>query len=172
MSFADLSRAPRDGSPVTGSDPLDWTWVQLRYDEHFMRTRLHISRRHRVLWTGVVLFCLLFQQLAMAAYVCTLPTRPADTVMTGDCAAMGTGSMEKASFQHQSPDARCAEHCAGNATSAHDVRLPAVPPLLLPMASPMLLGTIAHAPEQAPMPDAALLRPDPPPTLRFCSLLI
>jgi len=137
-----------------------------------MRPRLHISRRRRVLWTGIALFCLLFQQLAMAAYVCALPTRTADTVMTGDCAAMGMGSAGKASFQHQSPDARCAEHCAGNATSAHDVRLPAVQPLLLPPASPMLLGTIAHTPEQAHLPDATLLRPDPPPTLRFCSLLI
>ncbi|KLD66202.1 hypothetical protein [Dyella japonica] len=137
-----------------------------------MRARFHISRRRRLLWTGVVLFCLLFQQLAMAAYVCTLPSKPADTVMTGDCAAMGMGSAGKTSLQHQSPDARCAEHCAGSATSAHDLRLPDVPPLLLPMVSPTLLGTIAHAPEQARLPDAALLHPDPPPTLRFCSLLI
>lgn len=137
-----------------------------------MRMRLHISRRRRVLWTGVVLFCLLFQQLAMAAYVCTLPTRPADTVMTGDCAAMGMTSAAKASFQHQNPDARCAEHCAGNATSAHDVRLPPVPPLLLPPASPTLMGTVMHAPDQVVLPDVALHRPEPPPTLRFCSLLI
>lgn len=137
-----------------------------------MRARLHISRRHRVLWSAAVLFCLLFQQLAMAAYVCTLPARPADTVMTGDCAAMGMGSAGKTTVPHQSPDARCAEHCAGNATSAHDVRLPAVPPLLLPMASPTLLGSIVHTPEQARLPDIALRRPEPPPTLRFCSLLI
>ena len=55
-----------------------------------MHTRVHISRRHRVLWTGIVLFCLLFQQLAMAAYVCTLPTTPTHVVMTGDCAAMSS----------------------------------------------------------------------------------
>lgn len=137
-----------------------------------MRMRFHISRRRRVLWTGIVLFCLLFQQLAMAAYVCTLPTKPADTMMTGDCATMGMTSSAKGSFQHQSMDARCAEHCAGNATSAHDVRLPAVPPLLLPLASPTLLGTIVHAPDQAVLPDIALHPPEPPPTLRFCTLLI
>ncbi|MET3651234.1 hypothetical protein [Dyella japonica] len=152
--------------------PLDWTRVQLRYAWQVMRMRLHISRRRRVLWTGVVLFCLLFQQLAMAAYVCTLPTRPADTVMTGDCASMGMTAAAKASFQHQNPDARCAEHCAGDAASAHDVRLPSVPALLLPPASPTLMGTIMHAPDQAPLPDVALHRPEPPPTLRFCSLLI
>ena len=137
-----------------------------------MRMRFHINRRHRALWTGVVLFCLLFQQLAMAAYVCTLPISPSDMVMTGDCAAMGMASQAKASLPHQSPDARCADHCAGNATSAHDVRLPAVPPLLLPLTSPSLLGTIVHAPDQAPLPDVALHRPEPPPALRFCSLLI
>ncbi|WP_266170136.1 hypothetical protein [Dyella subtropica] len=137
-----------------------------------MRMRFHISRRRRALWTAVVVFCLLFQQLAMAAYVCTLPTASSDTVMTGDCAAMGMASKAKASLLHQNADARCAEHCAGNATSAHDVRLPAVPPLLLPLASPTSLGTIVRAPDQAPLPDVALLRPDPPPTLRFCSLLI
>lgn len=137
-----------------------------------MHMRFHISRRRRVLWTGMVLFCLLFQQLAMAAYVCTLPTTPSDIVMTGDCAGMGMVSAAKALPQHQNLDARCAGHCAGNATSAHDVRLPAVPPLLLPTASPMSLGTIVHAPDQAPLPDVALHRPDPPPALRFCSLLI
>lgn len=152
--------------------PLDWTWLQLRYDTSAMRMRFHISYRRRVLWTGIVLFCLLFQQMAMAAYVCTLPTKPTDTIMTGDCAAMGMASKAKASLPHQSPDARCAEHCAGNSTSAHDIRLPAVPPPLLPLASPTLLGTIMHAPDRAPLPDVALHRPDPPPTLRFCSLLI
>lgn len=120
----------------------------------------------------MVLFCLLFQQLAMAAYVCTLSTMPTPTVMTGDCAAMGMKPMAKASLAHQSPDPRCTEHCAGNATSSHDVRLPMVPPLSLPSASPDLLGTIVRAPEQVVLPNPALLRPDPPPMLRFCSLLI
>jgi hypothetical protein len=137
-----------------------------------MRKRHYLSRRQRALWVGVVLFCLLFQQLAMAAYVCTLPSIPAGMTMTGDCAAMHRESMAKATPSHQGSDARCTEHCAGNATSSHDVRLPAVPPLLLPALSPVLLGTITHAPERAALPDPALLRPEPPPTLRFCSLLI
>ena len=134
--------------------------------------RFHISRRRRILWTVVALFCLLFQQQAMAAYVCAMPTAPSNIVMTGDCAATGLAATVKASSQHHSPDARCAEHCASDATSAHDARLPAVPPLLLHLASPTLLGTIMHAPDQAPLPDVTLHRPEPPPTLRFCSLLI
>jgi hypothetical protein len=138
-----------------------------------MRKRFHISRRRRVLWTGIVLFCLLFQQLAMAAYACTLPTVPTNVVMTGDCAAMGMSSKAKPPASHQvSTDPRCAEHCAGNTVSAHDAHLPTVSPLLLASMSPTLLGTVAHAPDQVALPNMALHRPDPPPTLRFCSLLI
>jgi hypothetical protein len=138
-----------------------------------MRKRLHISRRRRVLWTGIVLFCLLFQQLAMAAYACTAFTVPTNVAMTGDCAAMGMSSGAKPPASHHiSTDPRCTEHCAGNTASAHDARLPMVPPLLLASASPTLLGTIAQAPDQVALPNTALHRPDPPPTLRFCSLLI
>ena len=138
-----------------------------------MRKRFHISRRRRVLWTGIVLFCLLFQQLAMAAYACTLPSAPTGVVMTGDCAGVGMSSTAKTPGSHYTnTDLRCAEHCSGNTVSAHDASLPTVPPLLLPSVSPMLLGTLAQAPDQVALPDMALHRPDPPPTLRFCSLLI
>lgn len=138
-----------------------------------MRKRLHIKRRHRALWTGIVLCCLLFQQLAMAAYVCTLPTASTSIVMKNDCAAMGmSSSAQKQTSPHASADPRCAEHCAGNTASAHDARLPTVPPLLLASASPALLGTVAHAPDRAALPNTALHRPDPPPTLRYCCLLI
>src|ERR1700733_4036382 len=127
-----------------------------------MRKRFHISRRRRVLWTGIVMFCLLFQQLAMAAYACTLPTAATNVVMTGDCTAMGMSSKAKPSTSHhQSTDPRCAEHCAGNTASAHDANLPTVPPLLLASASPTLLGTIAQAPDQVALPNTALQRPDP-----------
>jgi hypothetical protein len=138
-----------------------------------MRKRFYISRRRRALWTGIVLFCLLFQQLAMAAYVCTLPMAPTDIVMTGACADMAMSSPAKPpTAQHMSTDPRCAEHCAGNTVSAHAGRLPMVYPLLLPAASPTSLGTIAQASDQVALPNAALHRPDPPPILRFCSLLI
>ena len=137
-----------------------------------MRKRFHISRR-RVLWTGIVLFCLLFQQLAMAAYACTLPLAVTNVAMTGDCAAMSMGSKAKlAAAHHLSMDPQCAEHCSGNTVSTHDASLPTVPPLLLASVSPVLLGTLAHAADQVALPNTALHRPDPPPTLRFCSLLI
>jgi len=138
-----------------------------------MRKRFHISRRHRVLWTGIALFCLLFQQPAMATYICTLPTVSTNVVMTGDCAGMGMSSAAKTPTSHHlGTDPRCAEHCAGITVSAHDASPPTVPPLLLACAAPRLLGIVAHAPHQVALPNTALRRPDPSPTLRFCSLLI
>jgi len=137
-----------------------------------MRTRLHISRRRRVLWTGIALFCLLFQQLAMAAYACTLPAASTNVAMTEHCVGMGMGSAAKTPTAHQhGVDSRCAEHCAGTTASTHDASLPTVPPLLLASTSPVMLGAIVHA-DRVALPNTALHRPDPPPTLRFCSLLI
>lgn len=138
-----------------------------------MRKRFHISRRRRVLWTVVALFCLLFQQLAMAAYACTLPTAPINVAMTSHCAAMGMGSTAKMPTSHQhGVDPRCTEHCAGTTVSTHDASLPTVPPLLLASTSPTTLGILANTADRIALPNTALHRPDPPPTLRFCSLLI
>jgi hypothetical protein len=138
-----------------------------------MRKRFHISRRRRVLWTGIVLFCLLFQQLAMAAYVCTLATAPADIVMTGDCAGMDEGSAAPVTANDASTDPRCAQHCGGHTLSAHDASPPTVPALVLDGALPTLLATAAHVSQHpVTLPNTALHRPDRPPTLRFCSLLI
>jgi hypothetical protein len=136
-----------------------------------MRFRHHLTRRRRTLLAGVVVFCLLFQQLAMAAYVCTLPAKAVVASMTAHCADMDMRAGSNAST-HTHPDPRCDEHCAGHVTATPDARVPMVPPLLLPPEPPALLGTIAHAPEQAVLPDATLFPPDPPPSLRFCSLLI
>jgi len=136
-----------------------------------MRIRRHFTRRRRVFLTAMVVFCLLFQQLAMAAYVCTLPISHPVAAMTTHCADMGMNGSDKAAT-HSSPDPRCDEHCASHVTATPDARVPMVPPLLLPPEPPALVGTIAHAPEQASLPDVSLFPPDPPPSLRFCSLLI
>lgn len=138
-----------------------------------MRKRFHLSRRRRVVWTGVALFCLVFQQLAMAAYVCTLPLAPVATAMAGHCAEMGMAPATPASApDQQGVDPRCAAHCAGHAVTTHDASLPTVPPLLLPALPPALLGAAVHPADRAALPDLVLRRSDPPPILRFCSLLI
>lgn len=146
--------------------------MSLRYEYHLrMHRRRHLSRRHRVLWVVATLFCLLFQQQVMAAYVCTATQGAgAETPMTGDCTHMMQGHADKVA--HQSADPRCAEHCASHASAQADARVPMVPPLLLPPASPLLLGTVALSPEQLHLPDPLLQPPEAPPSLRFCSLLI
>ena len=139
-----------------------------------MSRRFHFSRRRRILWIGTVLFCLLFQQLAMASYVCTLPTVLAGTALTNDCAAMGMAvkTSPAAKHVHSNADPRCTEHCSSNVTSTTDARVPMVPLLPLPPAAPVLVGTIALAPARVTLPELALRRSDPPPMLRFCALLI
>lgn len=136
-----------------------------------MHRRRHLSRRHRVLWIVVTLFCLLFQQQVMAAYVCTTAqSAVVGTPMTGDCTQTMQGHAGKVA--HQSTDPRCTEHCASHASAQTDARVPMVPPLLLPPASPLLLGTVAISPETRRLPDPLLQPPEAPPSLRFCSLLI
>lgn len=125
--------------------------------------RLRLIRRHRLLCIGLALFCLLFQQVAMAAYACAADAG-GSMLTRGDCAQM-----------HDTPghakDPRCNEHCADRAASSSTAQVPSLPASILAMP-PVLEGSIARAPEHQPLPDPTFLRPDPPPTLRFCSLLI
>lgn len=117
-----------------------------------------------------MLFCLLFQQMVMAAYVCNLPNTPIRAAaIVSDCSAM---QMSGAQLGHPA-DPRCTEHCAQHVPSPSDARAPTVPPLLLPAAFAGLTPGLLQSPAQrADLPDPAVHRPDPPPTLRFCSLLI
>lgn len=112
------------------------------------------------------MFCLFFQQMAMAAYVCTLSSPPAAMVMTGPCHDMAMTAPT------QGADPRCAEHCADHTSAAPEARVPMLPPLLLPADWPVLAATLMDRPERVALPDPSLIRPDPPPLLRFCSLLI
>ncbi|KLD80037.1 hypothetical protein Y886_01275 [Xanthomonas hyacinthi DSM 19077] len=119
------------------------------------------------------MFCLLFQQLAMAAYVCTLPAQSATMAMTGACAEMGMGAAPASHAPDvHATDPRCAEHCSDHTSAVPDARVPSLPPLLLPADWPVLSATMTDRPERVALPDATLLRPDPPPSLRFCTLLI
>jgi hypothetical protein len=118
------------------------------------------------------MFCLLFQQLAMAAYVCTLPTQQATMAMTGACADMAMSAPASHGPSAHAVDPRCTEHCADHTSAVPDARVPTLPPLLLPADWPALSVTMTDRPERVTLPDASLLRPDPPPSLRFCTLLI
>lgn len=124
------------------------------------------NRRLRLFWVGTVLFCHLFQQLAMAAYGCPQENRPS---AASDCAAMmGTAVL------HSSPvhaDPRCAEHCAHHIPATAEARVTSLPPTLLPLAIAVHVMGV-DAPVRSMQLHTHLVWTDPPPQLRFCSLLI
>lgn len=112
---------------------------------------------------GLVL-CLLFQQVAMAAYACAGDMPPDPVAMAEDCAEMGMAVAQEA-------PALCAEHCSPELPLTPDAGGLQVPALALP---PTLFDEPAA---QAPAawghgPAVPILRSDPPPRLLYCSLLI
>jgi len=126
--------------------------------------RTHGSRRSRRKVAWVALTLLLVQQIALAAYVCPVaapPTEPAP--MMADCAHM------------EAPDpaapALCHEHCLRDHLATPDLKVLQAPPLAFHVV-PIALA-------EAPQPEAAaalyedvpICQSDPPPALRFCSLL-
>jgi hypothetical protein len=123
----------------------------------------HARQRLRI--AVLVIFCLLFQQAALAAYLCPMEQMPAETsAMAEHCAAMG---ME----QSQDNPALCQKHCTPDISVAADHASPSVPALALaPLAYALVVAQpVSHVTVQAEVPIAPS---DPPPRLRFCSLLI
>jgi len=118
--------------------------------------------RHRLRITVLVLFCLLFQQAALAGYLC--PIGPAPTpAESSRCAAMG--------MQQPMPNpVLCHKHCTPDVTAATDHAAPSVPPLALPPVAFALV--MAPAPRAGLHADAPSSHADPPPRLRYCTLLI
>ena len=139
-----------------------------------VRKCLHLNRRHRIRWIAAMLICFLFQQVAMAAYVCTLPATSAQAVAmaVSDCAAMGMTATSIDNAGHHGADPRCAEHCASHPSSTSDARVPSVPPLLAPTVSILALVDAGPTCRAIAIPDRTQLRAEPPPSLRFCSLQI
>ena len=126
---------------------------------------MRLRSRHRLQIVLTALLCLLFQQVAMAAYACTLPDMPSDRVeMTEDCSKMGMQVVLEA-------PALCAKHCSPDHAIAPDPGFAHVPPLALPPIhfAPRLIAPSAH---QAVAGQLAVIRHEPPPRLRYCSLLI
>ena len=122
------------------------------------RTRLRLSL--------LVLASLLFQQVAMAAYACELVDAAPPPMPVGmeHCA-----QMDMAPPQAESP-ALCEKHCAPDLSLLTDATPPSVPTLALPPSFALVL----HAParDAAQYVDVPISRSDPPPRLRYCSLLI
>lgn len=122
------------------------------------------SRRRRLRIAVTVIVCLLFQQVAMAAYACTMTRMPAAPIaMPEECADMGM-EVEPESL------ALCARHCAPDLSTVADHAALSVPSLALP--APFELVLAEPASHLAINADVAIDRSDPPPRLRYCSLQI
>jgi len=82
-------------------------------------------RRHRRWIALIALFGLLFQQLAMANYVCPLDSGGATTVNA-------TSEMMPCQAPDTTDKTRCQQHCHPLAQTADHASTPTVPPALLP----------------------------------------
>lgn len=121
--------------------------------------------RQRLRITLGVLFCLLFQQAALAAYLCPVEKMPAET------AAMVTLCAEMGMQQAQDHPGLCEKHCHPDALLAAEGTKLSLPPLALPpiTLAPVFVQPVSRVTLQADVPIA---RSDPPPRLRYCCLLI
>jgi hypothetical protein len=113
----------------------------------------------------VAIFCLLFQQAALAAYLCPVEQVPAPgAAMAGHCAEMDMA-------QVPTNPALCDKHCNPDHQLATDAASLSVPALALP--APVFAPVLAQAGSGFVLCDEVpIARSDPPPRLRYCSLLI
>lgn len=126
---------------------------------------MRLRPRHRIRLALVVIVCLLFQQVAWAAYACPMQHMPPQmAVMAERCAEMGMP-------QAQDNPALCAKHCAPELSTAADHVKLSVPALMLPPLgfAPPLVPSVTQVAVQTEIP---IERSDPPSRLRYCSLLI
>lgn len=134
---------------------------------------LHPRTRRRLTW--LVMLLLAWQQLAVAAYACTMP--PSASASMAMAGADRMAMEDTCPSMHDAPSRPplCQAHCYPNHAAQPDARAGSVPPSLfaaLPVTegavSPAALDLAAQAPER----HYRLRAPPPPASLLFCSLLI
>ena len=123
---------------------------------------MFLRARHRLHVALVVVACLLFQQVAVAAYACERAPAPLPTQ------AMRCAEMNMAPAAAPA-SALCEKHCAPDLSVPTDLAALDVPALALPPAFSLVLHAPSAQVHRAAVPVA---RSDPPPRLRYCSLLI
>lgn len=128
-----------------------------------MTLALFRRRRHAFRVALVLLLSLLFQQVAIASYACPLEGAPppASAAMT-DCASM----------EVRAADPLCDEHCDPDTPTTPDARIVQVPPVALPPLRFELARSLPSTTRLQQFSRMPVVGTDPPPTLRFCSLLI
>lgn len=116
----------------------------------------------------LLLLCLAFQNVAVAAYACPMQAAPVAVAASAVCRSMAAAKCTRMAM----PDsALCVQHCAADrvmAAASADLQVPlaflsALPPMLPAHAQPLLVA-IACATPHAPPPQ--------PIRTRYCSLLI
>ncbi|MFC5440395.1 hypothetical protein [Rhodanobacter ginsenosidimutans] len=132
--------------------------------------RMHRTTRRRLFW--LVTLLMLWQQTALAAYVCpTLPEAATATALLNSMPGMDDGCA-----QHQESPASplCQKHCAPERTTQVEAHTASVPLSPLPAMSPMLISAAAAtlSSNRALQRAGHLRASPPPPILLFCSLLI
>lgn len=123
----------------------------------------HARQRLRIAFVAAL--CLLFQQVALASYLCPVEQMPAKvTAMAEHCA-------ENSMPRTQDNPILCAKHCNPDHSVAADSVKLSVPPLALaPLVHALVLAApVSHVAVQS---EVAMAGADPPLRLRFCSLLI
>jgi len=124
---------------------------------------MHYRHHHRRLLALIALFALLFQQLAMAAYVCPM------------AAAGAQSSMENAPCHERgAPDGlRCHTHCHPQAASTDHPPMPTVPAALLPQTTWLRAAAWQSEPLHGVPPCEVTARATAPPiTIRHCTFQI
>ena len=134
-----------------------------------MRRRPLFARRTRLRIALLALCALLFQQLALVAYACSLPQAavPVQAAMQSMASMPCCDGMT--SMIHHAR-ALCVQHCAQPAPAPQDARAPMVSALALPPQPPVLAITPAPPSTRLDERAAADLGASPPP--RCCVLLI
>ena len=134
------------------------------------RFRLRYASRGRLIW--LVALLLLWQQVALAAYVCQAV--PESMGQMTAMAAAASMDVNCADLHDALVSALCHKHCAPEHATQMDVRPTSVPLSALTAVPPMLTSVAIVALQS----DRSLARgdqrrtPPPIPRLLFCSLLI
>jgi hypothetical protein len=125
-----------------------------------------MTRRRRSLLGALLIASLLFQQVAMAAIACAKTQAAPPPMPPGmeHCA-----QMDMAPVQAESP-ALCEKHCAPDLSLLTDTAALSVPALAMPPAFSLVLESADS--RVALQVEVPISRSDPPPRLRYCSLLI
>ena len=117
--------------------------------------------RRRLAWLALLVF--LFQQAALAAYMCPIEAPPPQGVMAG-CEGM--------EMPDPAAPALCDQHCQRGHVTTPDAKAPQVPSLGLPPLHFALTAALLPPVEAQYYEDVPPCRSDPPPAQRFCSLQI